>query len=468
MQDLPDNPCATGVFSPYFVPGRFTVFRASPCFGGPHMDPNGETVPFTVTARTVSEPGAAVPKTNLTHRTVQSLSTDKDREEFWDENLTGFGVRISGRTGKKTFVVRYRANGRRRRMSLGNFQRVSLAEAREEAKRVLAKSDLGEDPAAERESDGDTTFKALADEVMEARGRKTRESTHKDRLRKLNQELLPAWGKRPVSTITRRDVVDLVEGIANRGAPVHANRVLSLIHLIFNDGIRRGFPTLEANPAHLVEPPGEENSRDRYLTREEIKAVWKALEEETPLTRTAFKLALLTAQRIGAICAMRWDTVTGDVWRIPAEDFKGGREHWVPLSPEATEALEWVQQWSGDTYVFPSRAGTKLPHIRNLSSNALQRIRKRTNIPHWVTHDFRTTFRTHAVRPRETVHDDDQKGLGVTSQVADAVLGHREATVGARHYTGDVARYLLSEKREALTRWGAFVRKAVEGDKDNE
>lgn len=407
-----------------------------------------------------------MPKVNLTHKTLQSLEANGKREEYWDENLTGFGVRISGRTGEKKFMVRYRANGRRRRMTLGSFERVSLAEARAEAKKVLAKADLGEDPAEEEKRDGDTTFGALADEVMEARARKTRESTHADRMRKLKQEVLPKWKNRPADSITRREVVQLVEGIANRGAPVHANRTLSLIRLIFNDGIRRGFPGLESNPAHLVEPPGEEGSRDRYLTREEIKAVWRSIEQENPLTRTAFKIALLTAQRIGAICAMRWDAITGDVWRIPAEDFKGGREHWVPLSAEATEALEWVRTWSGEEYVFPSRAGTKLPHIRNLSSNALQRIRKRTDIPHWVTHDFRTTFRTHAVRPRETVHDDDQKGFGITSQVADAVLGHREATVGARHYTGDVARYLLSEKREALRRWGAFVRSAVESEDD--
>lgn len=400
----------------------------------------------------------------LTHRTLQGLETDQKRKTWWDENLPGFGVRVSGLTNRKTFVVRYRANGTRRRYTIGTFERMSLAEARKEAKKILAKSELGEDPALEEKEDGDATFAALADEVLEARARKTRKSTRRERRRILDVELLPEWKDRPVASISRREVVKLVEGIADRGAPVLANRTLSLIRLIFNDGLRRGFPTLEANPAHLVEPPGEENGRDRWLTRKEIRVVWKALEAENPLTRAAFRIALLTAQRIGAVTAMRWGKVAGDVWTIPEEDFKGGRDHLVPLSLETLDVLEWVRPWSGATYVFPSRAGTELPYIRNLSSSALQRIRKRTDIPHWTIHDFRTTWRTHATRPQEPVHDDDPMGLGVSAQVADAVLGHKEASTGFRHYQGDATRYLLAEKREALARWGTFVRKAVEAE----
>ena len=93
--------------------------------------------------------------------------------------------------------------------------------------------------------------------------------------------------------------------------------------MIFNDGLRRGFPTLEANPAHLVEPPAAEVGRERYLTREEIKAVWEATAGENTATRSVFRLTLLTAQRIGSVCALRWDGIRGNLWRIPPEHFKG-------------------------------------------------------------------------------------------------------------------------------------------------
>lgn len=292
---------------------------------------------------------------------------------------------------------------------------------------------------------------------MEDKEGTVRPSTLTDWQRKLDQVLLPAWGGREVSEITRWEVSELVRGIKAQGTPIHANRVLALVKIIFNHGLQVGFPSLEANPAGMLKPPGQEKPRDRYLSRSEIAAVWPALEEENPLTRTAYKIALLTAQRIGSVYKLRWEDVTGDVWRIPADAFKGGRVHLVPLSAPATEVLEWVRPWAGDTWVLPSRQGAKKPHLSNLSGRALQRIRERAGIGHWVLHDFRRTFRTHAVRPSKSAHEDDPGGLGVTSQVADAVLGHKEASVGARHYQGDPTRYLLPEKREALSRWGSFV-----------
>ena len=299
----------------------------------------------------------------------------------------------------------------------------------------------------------------MAREVLNARKLKTRERTQKERSRIVSAELLPTWGDRPVASITRREVVYLVEKIAQRGAPTLANRTLALIRLLFNDGIRRGFPTLEANPAHLVEPPGIEAGRDRYLTAAEIGVVWKATEDENPLTRAAFRLVLLTGQRIGSVLAMRSDKISGNLlWTIPAEDFKGKRTHFVPLSPEALDVVEELGEVrNDDTWVFPSREGAKAPHLTNLGS-ALARIRKATKLPHWTLHDARTTLRTWATRATE------DGGLGVAPNVTDAVLGHAESSLGWSRYQGDRDRYLLAEKRDALRRWGAFVKKAVEAD----
>ena len=402
-----------------------------------------------------------MPRLKLSARGVMALETDRAREEFWDTVTPGLVLRVSGESGGKTWSVRYRLNGARRRQTLGSYPTLSLAEARAAAREVQRQPDAGEDPAKERadRKAGRYTFKELSDEVLEARAMRTREATQRERKRILGKELAPTWGHRPAADITRREVVHLVEEIAKRGAPIVANRTLSLIRLIFNDGLRRGFPTLEANPAHLVELPAEEVGRDRYLTREEVKLIWQTTGDETRATRGAFRLALLTGQRIGSVLAMRWDGITGDLWTIPPEHFKGRRTHVVPLSSEAYEGIEELKETAySDTWVFPSRARAKRPHLTSMG-RSLSRVRNKTSIPSWTVHDFRTTFRTHAVRARE------DGGFAIPGHVADAVLGHKEATLGFERYTGDRDRYLLHEKRDALRKWGAFIMDAVEAER---
>ncbi len=399
-----------------------------------------------------------MPRIRLTARGIEALTTELPQEDFWDTVTPGLLLRISGATGKKTWMVRYRVGGKQRRQKVGTTERMTLADARDEARDILKRADAGEDPAQKKEElrQGLHTFGALAEEVLEARALKTRDRTQRERARILNRELLPVWDDRPVDSIDRREVVHLVEKIAHRGSPVLANRTLSLIHLIFNDGLRRGFPTLEANPAHLVERPGLEEGRDRFLEPPEIKAMWGATENEHPLTRGIFRLALLTAQRIGSVRSMRWDQISGDLWTIPADDFKGKRAHRVPLSAEALDVLEELHEVSVSEWVFPARAGTKSPHITN-TSGSLERIREQTQIPAWTAHDFRTSFRTHALRSADPNGSREPAGLGIEAAVADAVLGHKESSVGFAHYTGDKLNYLIHEKREALRLWGAFV-----------
>jgi integrase len=403
-----------------------------------------------------------MPSLNLTDRRVRALSTDAVQTEYWDELVPGLALRV-GRGGTKTWLVRYRANGKHRRLTIGRYPHVPLADAREKARAKLAAAQGGEDPAQDRQTrrSKDTTFAALAEEVLAAKATNTREATQRGRRRVVDVDLLPEWGDRPAASITRRDVVQLYGRIGER-APVQANRVLSTIKLIFNTGLARGFPTLEANPAHLIKPEPEAG-RERYLTRPEIKTVWDALAWEAPMARVLFRIALLTGQRMGSICAMRWaDIDEADVWRIPAASFKGRRPHLVPLSAQALDALAELRDLTGGMdYVFPGRGDGKKPHITGTNS-ALRRIRERTKLLSWTAHDFRTTFRTHATRAEKPAHRSDPAGLGVAPHVADAVLGHKEASLGFDRYTAEPERYLLAEKRDALARWGRFVAVAVE------
>ena len=106
----------------------------------------------------------------------------------------------------------------------------------------------GGDPALERRQRrrGGFTFETLGREVLDAKAGRTKASTRKERERIFNNVLVPAWRGRPAASIARRDVLQLVEAIRDRGAGTSANRTLRLIQLIFNEGLRRDFPTLRA------------------------------------------------------------------------------------------------------------------------------------------------------------------------------------------------------------------------------
>jgi len=403
----------------------------------------------------------------LTAKSVAAARTERPQEELYDALVPGLILRV-GRGGTKTWIARYRVGGRYRRLTLGRYPLLTLADARAAAREKLTEAQAGDDPAEERalNRSTDASFAALAAEVLEAKAPRTRPKTRKERQRILEKELLPHWKDRPAASITRREIIRLVERIAERGTPVQANRTLALVKTLFAEGLKREFPLLEANPATLIEPPGEEGARRRFLEPDEIRAVWQATEWESPIIRGVFRLTLLTSQRVGSVMRMKWaDLDSADVWRIPAADFKGRREHWVPLSKAALAVLDELCPLSGAfEYVFPAqRSDGKRPHVASVNK-ALQRLNTATpEIEPWTLHDFRTTFRTHATRAKRPKHRGDPAGLGVAANVADAVLGHREASLGFDRYTGEPWRYLLSEKRDALAAWGAFVARAVKG-----
>jgi integrase len=131
--------------------------------------------------------------------------------------------------------------------------------------------------------------------------KKRARSAHEDE-KNIQRELLPAWGNMKANNIRRRDVIALVDGIASR-APIQANRVLAVISTIFNFAIAKEI--VEVNPAFRVPKPSSERARERFLDDQEIRAVWKAIEQEGSQNAAMFKLLLLSGQRRDEVMAMR-------------------------------------------------------------------------------------------------------------------------------------------------------------------
>jgi len=160
---------------------------------------------------------------------------------------------------------------------------MKLAEARQLADDMKASVEKGEDPFADRARDKTAkTFKDLAAEYIE-RHAKPKKKTWREDQRVLDKELLPKWRHlRPVE-IKRADVRERIEAVADRGSPIHANRLLAVIRKIFNFAIERDW--LEYNPCHMVKRPGKERPRDRVLMPDEIRRFWAATEVEPPPIR---------------------------------------------------------------------------------------------------------------------------------------------------------------------------------------
>ena len=358
--------------------------------------------------------------------------------------MRGFGVRVSAQ-GRKSWVLRYRANGRQRRLTLGTFPSLGLAAARAAARRALGDVAHGTDPATAKQAEQRAgTFRELADLYLEKHAKKRKRSWRGDE-RILNVELLPVLGATRAKEVTRREIRELVEAIADRGAPIVANRTLALVRKVFNFGLDQEFEGLEGNPCVRITPPGVEQRRDRVLTPDEIKKVWEALDEQDVLIAATFRLRLLTAQRGGEVLGMRGDEIdlSEGWWTIPAERSKNKLTHRVPLSQPVITILTGLPRTTS-SWVFPAPIAKNQP-IR-YTAKAMARLRERSGVD-FVGHDLRRTAASLMA------------SAGVNRIVIGKILNHAEPGVTAvydRHSYD-------AEKRAALDAWGSRVKHIVAG-----
>ena len=292
-----------------------------------------------------------MPHVNLTAKTIDGLKLASDGQvEYWDGALKGFGVRVSRRgtsnAETKTFFVRYRVGKRMRRLTIGDVDRIGLADARAKARAVLVKVDNGDDPAVARAvARRAETFGELWDEYFSRHAKQNKRSWRDDE-RIAKSELLPHWRHRKAKDITRRDVREVLDAIVDRKAPIMANRTLALARKVFNFGLERDL--VESNPCHKIKPPAREQSRDRVLNDDEIRSLWNALggEEENGrhLIAAFYRIRFLTAQRGREVLRMKWGDISqepaGSVWTIPSDVTKNRRSHRVPLCETVTDTLK--------------------------------------------------------------------------------------------------------------------------------
>jgi integrase len=402
-----------------------------------------------------------VPSIKLTALTVANAKPPaRGRLEYWDRALPGFGLRITDR-GAKSWTVLYRVHGRLRRATLGAYPALSLAVARGRARQVMAEVAKGNDPATakaeERRREADL-FQAVAAEFVE-RHCKPHNRGWQRQDRDLKREFLPVWRDRPIASITRRDIFELLDKIADRTSLRRANRYLALVKKLFNWCLERGY--IEASPVANIKPPGKEVSRDRVLSDAELRLVSRCCEAIGWPFGDLFRLLILTAQRLGEVSSMRWRDIDLDkgMWTLPRHIAKNAVGNEVPLSPAAIAILRRVPRIGRDEFVFPALNGSANPVSgfsktkKRLDAAIAHELAKAdgATMPEWRLHDLRRTAASGMAQ------------LGIAPHVIEKVLNHISGSLSG--VAGIYNRYgYVAEKRQALEAWAAHVARVIDSD----
>lgn len=410
----------------------------------------------------------------LTDALLRKMSPpEAGRIDLTDPGCRGLTFRLTS-AGAASWSYRYkdRITGKVARVTLGSYPAITLANARKLADVYRVRVAAGERPQAERTAERvdraktDRTFGALADAYLE-RYAKVRKRSWREDEKQLDRYVLPSWGQREAVDITRRDVLDLLDRIADgrvkvpkgtakaKPAPIAANRTHALLSRLFSWAVDE--ERLPASPVVRVKKRAPENPKERFLCDAELAVLWHAVDGLSATVRDGLRLLMLTGQRPGEIAGMARSEITADLWRLPASRMKAKRPHVVPLQPLALEIVSTAAQRAGDSaFILPARRGDEDAHMaRHSMSQALGRL-----INAMPDDDAHASLKADPPSPhdiRRTVAT-GMASLGVPKEDRRAVLGHVDDDVHATHYD----QYdRLPEKRSALAGWEAHVRAVV-------
>ena len=381
---------------------------------------------------------------SLTDLAIRKVAADPQRRiELWDARLPGFGVRIFP-SGAKSFVLVYRHRGISRRLTLGRFPIMSLAEARDAAMQALKQIDAGDDPQAKLEHEVEPeryNFEAAVRSFVRLHcQRHNRPTTIRDTERILNNRFVSRWAKRDIRDIKRTDILKVLDDCVDAGLPSAANHALAAIRRFFNWCVERGM--LDFSPCQGVKKPAQDKARERVLDATELARIWRAADLVGYPFGPVVKLLLLTAQRRGEVAGMQWPhlDLTAHLWTLPAEITKNGRQHLVPIAPTTAQLLLALPRFPGN-FVFPSRGQN--PAFANFTIGK-RKLDVFAQVTDWTLHDLRRSAATHMAR------------LGTAPHVIERLLNHVSGTFGGVAGVYNRFQY-LDEMRAALARWEQFV-----------
>ena len=336
--------------------------------------------------------------------------------EYSDTEVIGLKLLV-GKNGNKKFLYRYSYNGKKRSISIGNFGAFTVDQARSIANKHKATVALGEDPKQVRNDK--LTFAEFALNQYLPHAKVNKRSANSDES-KLRLYLIPAFGDRDLSSITTQSIQQYQNKLLIKLAPATANRHFSLLHRMFTLAIQWGY--LDKNPCSNVNKFQENNQRQRFLSNDEIRALFIAADQDDNDYAAAYiKFLLLTGVRRSEGLAAKWDdiqVVSGRrVWHIPHT--KSGKSRHVILNAMAIDILDALPKIDGNPYLFPGKV--KGNPIQN-PIKAFKRIIKRAGIEEtFRLHDIRHTVASLIINNGGSLYD------------VQATLAHANAKMSERY-----------------------------------
>jgi integrase len=386
----------------------------------------------------------------ITKRCVDSLKAADREYFFWDCHLKGFGVRVQP-TGKKSYVVKYRAGSGRhaptRRVTLGAVGKLTPDSARQLAKATLGSVAHGLDPAVMKAAErGAATLKELAElflsEHVEAKRKPTTASHYRDLL---NRIVLPELGTRQAEKVTTADLARLHLRMKDR--PYHANRMLAVVGTLYGFAAKRKLVRDGFNPARGIEKYPEKG-RERFLTSDELGRLGDAIREaETiglpwtvddtkpkakhapkeanrrtvidPFAAAAIRLLLLTGARLREILGLKWEYVDFERGLLLLPDSKTGAKS-IILNAPALSVLAGLKR-VGAYVIAGQAAGTQDEKPRADLNRPWRSIAARAGVVGMRIHDLRHT------------HASFGAGAGLGLPIIGKLLGHARASTTQRY-----------------------------------
>jgi len=358
-------------------------------------------------------------------------------------------------TGGKLWRWAYRFDGKQKTMGLGTYPAVSLADARaarDNAKKLLA---AGADPMQDRKNvklarlaASEHSFESVARQWFDHwKGPKNvRHAGYV--LARLEADVFPAIGPKPVAEIVAPDLVKMVKAIEARGALDIAKRCLQMTGQVFRYAIAHGIGGTSRNPATDIKPTDvlTPRTKENYarIDARELPELLRKIEgyQGTPTTRLAIKLMALTFVRTGELIGARWaefDLEAGR-WDIPASRMKMKTPHIVPLSPQAVQVLQVLHSVTGGReLLFPGERDHAKPMSNNTILGALDRMGYKGKM---TGHGFRGLAST-------ILHEH-----GFDHQHIELQLAHMERNAVSAAYNHAL---YLSQRAKMMAWWGNYL-----------
>jgi integrase len=381
----------------------------------------------------------------LTAKAVEKMRSDPNRRlEIPDGLLPGLYLIVQP-SGAKSWAIRFRANGKTAKLTLGRFPAIELAKARELAREQIEAVARGRDPAAEKRATKatrqeialPTTVGGLCDRYIEQH-LKPNVRRWENARGEIDNHIRPRLGRLALTALTRAHVREMAREVGE-AYPVAANRALARLRAVLNWAVAEDL--VEANVAAGIKRPTREYPVDRILSDTELRAVWEATDTFNYPAREFAQLLILSGQRRDDVRLMHWDEVDLETraWTISAERYKSRRPHLVPLPDAMIDILKALPFKGGGGYVLSLDGGARAYGNAQRPKGLLD---KAANVTGWTWHDLRRTFRTGLSR------------LGIREDIAERAVGH---SVGGRLGATYNLYEFAEEKRLALDAWARHV-----------